>query len=287
VKQISALVTPTRTLVVLSVVVLALAVAACGADPTRVTRTVTVTQPAETQPTPTTIGSAGSADSPARSERSSTDTTPKEHAQAKVTPRSASVDQSSRSPAGSTRVCYPAVQLQPVDLPSVYLSAVDLPAQDLPAVDLPATNIPATDLNGRHYPARHIPGRHIPGRHIAGRHIPGRHIPGTHVPGRRIPASCFSAPAAFAPEHTTVLISGYGQLDPRYSATLTSQYRSASGSRSAYPDRTASGFGELNGAGFPKNQYVRPYVRKDGTPVTGYWRNSPSDGLPTCRIISC
>jgi hypothetical protein len=53
------------------------------------------------------------------------------------------------------------------------------------------------------------------------------------------------------------------------------------------PDFSAPGFGELNGAGFPKNQYGRPYVRRDGTFVSGYWRNSPSDGLPTCQIISC
>jgi hypothetical protein len=51
--------------------------------------------------------------------------------------------------------------------------------------------------------------------------------------------------------------------------------------------RPAAGFGELNAAGFPKNQYVRSYVRRDGTFVHSYWRNSPSDGLPTCRVISC
>lgn len=46
-------------------------------------------------------------------------------------------------------------------------------------------------------------------------------------------------------------------------------------------------YGGFNEAGFPKNQYVRPYLRRDGTFVHGYWRNSPSDGLPTCRIIRC
>jgi len=53
------------------------------------------------------------------------------------------------------------------------------------------------------------------------------------------------------------------------------------------PAPTAPGFGEFNAAGFPKNQYVRPYVTRTGTLVSGYWRNSPSDGLPTCHIISC
>jgi hypothetical protein len=46
-------------------------------------------------------------------------------------------------------------------------------------------------------------------------------------------------------------------------------------------------YGEINGAGFPKTQYVRPYFRSNGTYVQGYWRNSPNDGLPTCRIIRC
>ena len=77
-----------------------------------------------------------------------------------------------------------------------------------------------------------------------------------------------------------------GSLDPAFSPDLgESCWTSASGS--SVPDPTAPGFGELNEAGFPKNQYVRPYVRRDGTPVSGYWRNSPTDGLPTCEVISC
>jgi hypothetical protein len=55
----------------------------------------------------------------------------------------------------------------------------------------------------------------------------------------------------------------------------------------SYPKVHASGYGQLNGAGFRKNQYVRSYLRRDGTFVNGYWRNSPTDGLPTCRIIHC
>jgi hypothetical protein len=42
-----------------------------------------------------------------------------------------------------------------------------------------------------------------------------------------------------------------------------------------------------NDAGFPENQYVRPYTRRDGTRVDGYYRNSPSDSLPTFIYISC
>jgi len=48
-----------------------------------------------------------------------------------------------------------------------------------------------------------------------------------------------------------------------------------------------SGVGGVNDAGYPKNQYVRPHMRRDGTYVQGYWRNSPNDGLPTCKVIDC
>jgi hypothetical protein len=81
-----------------------------------------------------------------------------------------------------------------------------------------------------------------------------------------------------------VRVSNYGTLDPKFSPSLSSNYWQSTGS---IPDYTASGFGELNGAGFPKNQFVRSYVRRDGTFVHSYWRNSPSDGLPTCKIINC
>ena len=45
--------------------------------------------------------------------------------------------------------------------------------------------------------------------------------------------------------------------------------------------------GALNRAGYPKNQYVRPYMKRDGSQVAGYWRNSSTDGLPTCRVVTC
>jgi hypothetical protein len=82
-----------------------------------------------------------------------------------------------------------------------------------------------------------------------------------------------------------VRVSGYDGLDGSYSQALTDRYWDDL--RATAPDPTAPGFGEVNAAGFPKNQYVRPYVRRDGTVVSGYWRNSPSDGLPTCRVITC
>jgi hypothetical protein len=85
----------------------------------------------------------------------------------------------------------------------------------------------------------------------------------------------------------TVRVSGYAAIDPGFSSSLSQRYWASAGPDVSVPDSTAPGFGSDNAAGFPKNQYVRPYVRSDGTMVTGYWRNDPTDGLPTCEVISC
>jgi hypothetical protein len=167
-----------------------------------------------------------------------------------------SSDQNAPAKSHVGRVCYP----------KVHLAAVQLPA-----VDLPATTLPAFTFNGHRYPARYLPGQHIPG---------------SIIPATTIPGGCFDAPASFAPAATTVRVTGYDRLDRDFSGPLSDRYWGANSEVSA-PDPTAAGFGDLNAAGFPKNQYVRPYVRRDGTAVSGYWRNSPSDGLPTCRVISC
>jgi hypothetical protein len=176
---------------------------------------------------------------------------------------SADAGGSSTDPGGSAsgdqvgKVCYP---------------GVDVPAVNIPASTIPASTIPAFTINGQHYPARHLPAVHLKGVHLPGRHLAG---------------GCLQAPAAFAPQRTTVLEDGYSRIDSDYSPTLTSRYWSSTGDASSYPDTTAPGFGQYNAAGFPKNQYVRSYVRRDGTMVSGYWRNSPSDGLPTCQVIGC
>jgi hypothetical protein len=80
----------------------------------------------------------------------------------------------------------------------------------------------------------------------------------------------------------TVASSAY--LPPIPSHRSSSSYWSSSSYyRPSYP----SYYGQLNGAGYPKTQYVSPYFRSNGTYVGGYWRNSPSDGFRTCSIIRC
>lgn len=167
----------------------------------------------------------------------------------------------------------PSAQTEAGETEQICTEEVRLPTVRLPEVRLPAVTIPAyTSYDGRRVPARTVRARTIPGRTI---------------PGRTIPERCFDVPLAFAPEHTTVLDDGYEGLDADFSPTLSRGYWRRIGRSSVTPDYTARGFAEYNAAGFPKNQYVRGYVRRDGTYVRPYWRNSPHDGLPTCRIITC
>jgi len=118
-------------------------------------------------------------------------------------------------------------------------------------------------------------------------HVPPVDIPARTIPAQHLPGGCLTTSAAFAPAATTVRIAGYSAIDPSFSPSLSNAYWRSAGTTVSIPDVTAPGFGELNAAGFPRNQYVRAYLRRDGTYVSGYWRNSPTDGLPTCHIIRC
>ena len=175
---------------------------------------------------------------------------------------SSSDDASTSNPSGSfqtgTRVCYP---------------GMDLPAVVLPATSIPATTLPAFDLGGTHYPAQHLPAEHISG---------------TRIPAQHIARTCLDAPAAFALPKTTLLsTAGYRSIDDHYSPQLTARYWDSAGPSVDIPDPDAAGFGETDAAGLPKNQYVRSYIRTDGTFVLGYWRNSPDDGVSACSVVGC
>jgi len=165
------------------------------------------------------------------------------------------------------RVCYPGFTIP----------AVTIPAVTIPAVTIPAVTIPRTCFAGTCYPAQYYPAQHLPAQHV-----PAQHLPAVHVPG-----SCVNVSAVFAPAHTTVRVRNYDRLDRAFSASLSNKYWSGGGVSTSYPNPYAAGFGGYNAAGFPKNQYVRSYFRRDGTYVHSYWRNSPTDGLPTCRVIHC
>jgi hypothetical protein len=161
--------------------------------------------------------------------------------------------------------------------PGFTIPAVTIPAVTIPAVTIPAVTVPRTCIAGTCYPARHFPAQYLPAQHLAAQHLPAQHVA----------AICLRTSANFAPAKTTVRISHYRSIDPAFAAKLSTTYWNTAGTTVSYPNVYAEGFGSLNAAGFPKDQYVRPYLRRNGTFVAGYWRNSPTDGLPTCRIIHC
>lgn len=150
----------------------------------------------------------------------------------------------------------------------------DVPATTIPETVIPETVIPEMQMGGRTIPARTLPGRVLPGRTLPGFTIPGRCIGGVTVAD--VKATSIAEDA-----------SDYAAIDPSFSPDLSIAYWDSLADSSLVPDFTADGFGEVNKAGFRRNQYVRSYFRSDGTRVDGYWRNSPSDGLPTCRVIAC
>jgi hypothetical protein len=175
------------------------------------------------------------------------------------------------------RFCYPGFTI-----PAVTIPAITIPAVTIPAVTIPAVTIPRTCYGGTCYPAQHYPAQHYPAQHYPAQNLPAQYLPAQHVSG-----GCFNLPLSFAPAHTSVRVSNYGRTDRSFSPQVTSRYWRTAGPSVSYPNTYASGFGGYNAAGFPKNQYVRSYFRRDGTFVHSYWRNSPTDGLPTCRIIHC
>lgn len=159
---------------------------------------------------------------------------------------------------------------------NVRRTAGEAPITD--ADDCPET---ATAAGDDCYPSLTLPAVEIPA-------VPELGIPPETIPEETIPGDCIDAPDGFELEATTLASAeDYVGIDPDYSPALTSTYWRDVGESSLVPDHSAAGFGRVNAAGYPRNQYVRAYLRSDGTFVSGYWRNSPSDGLSTCQVINC
>ena len=247
----------------------AVSVAGCGAGATKQTVTVTSTvtntatvrlRTVVTVPSTTTNHIATQA--PPRKRR-----TPAHLAATQTT---------STSGTAGSRYCF-----GPYTIPAVRLPAITIPATTIPATTLPASTLPASTLGGVTYPAQTYPAQTYPSTSY-----PAVTYPAQTIQGSTVPHSCVTLNPRWS-RRTTIRVSNYAAIDPTVNVQATSTYWHDAGAAATLPDFSASGFGELNDAGFPKNQYVRPYVRKDGTVVSGYWRNSPSDGYPTCKIINC
>jgi hypothetical protein len=174
--------------------------------------------------------------------------------------------------ANAQRVCWPGVKV-----PAVEIAAITIPAKEIPAKEITIPTIPG-------WVAPAIPTITIPAITI-----PAVSIPAVSIPGYTVPERCFDSEAtdALPPSKTSVRVRNYHRIDSSFSLAMSIAYWRQTGPSSLIPDHSAEGFGESTAAGFAKNQYVRTYVRTDGTLVPGHWRKATGDGRPTCKIIRC
>src|SRR6476659_2597889 len=181
--------------------------------------------------------------------------------------------------ASAKQVCWPGV-----DVPPVHLPALNIPGKAIPAKDPPLPTIPGVFLGDTCWKGPTMPVVTIPAITI-----PAVTIPAVTIPGYTIPARCYDTDETEAPppSKTTVRVRSYNRIDSQFSLALSIAYWRQTGDSSSVPSHAARGFGEVNAAGHVKNQYVRPYVRSNGTFVPGHWRYGHADGQPTCTIIRC
>lgn len=176
-------------------------------------------------------------------------------------------------------VCWPGV-----DVPPVYVPALTIPGKEIPAKELPLPTIPGGCVGDTCWKGPTMPVVTIPAITI-----PAVTIPAVTIPGYTIPARCFDTNKTEAPppSETTVRVRSYTRIDSQFSLALSIAYWRQTGNSSSVPSHAARGFGEVNAAGHVKNQYVRPYLRRNGTFVPGHWRYGNIEGQPTCKIIHC
>jgi hypothetical protein len=181
--------------------------------------------------------------------------------------------------ASAKQVCWPGVKVPPVELP-----AITIPAKEIPAKELPLPTIPAGCVGAACWKSPTLPTITIPAITV-----PAVTIPALTIPGYTVPERCFDADESEAPppSETTVRVRNYQHIDSQFSLALSVVYWKQTGKSSSVPSYAAPGFGEASATGAVKNQYVRSYVRADGTFVPGHWRRGKIDGRPTCKIIRC
>ena len=181
--------------------------------------------------------------------------------------------------ASAQRVCWPGVEVPPVELP-----ALTIPAKEIPAKNHVLPTIPGGCVGDTCWEAPAMPTITIPAVTI-----PAVTIPAVTIPGYTLPKRCFESDKTEmpSPSETTVRVHNYQRIDSQFSLALSIAYWRQTGNSSSVPNPDARGFGEVNAAGFVKNQYVRSYLRRDGTFVPGHWRHGKGDGRPTCKIIRC
>lgn len=181
--------------------------------------------------------------------------------------------------ASAKHVCWPGIKVPLVELP-----ALTIPAKEIPAKELLRPTIPGGCFGDTCWKAPTMPAITIPAVTI-----PAVTIPAVTIPGYTLPERCFDTDQTevLPPSQTTVRVRSYHRIDSQFSLALSIAYWRQTGKSSSIPNYGAEGFGEVNATGFVKNQYVRSYLRTNGTFVPGHWRHGKGDGRPTCKIIRC
>jgi hypothetical protein len=181
--------------------------------------------------------------------------------------------------ASAKHVCWPAINVPPVVLP-----ALTIPGKEIPAEEVPLPTIPGGCVGDTCWKAPTMPTITIPAVTI-----PAVTIPALTIPGYTLPERCFDTDKTevLPPSQTTVRVRSYQRIDSQFSLALSTAYWRQTGKSSSIPNYAAKGFGQVNAAGFVNNQYVRPYLRSNGTLVPAHWRRGKGDGQPTCTIIRC
>ncbi len=164
-------------------------------------------------------------------------------------------------------------------VPAVIIPGKEIPPKELPLPTIPGGCVGDTCWRGPAMPVVTIPAITIP----------AITIPAVTIPAVTIPARCYDTDKSdvLPPSQTTVRVRSYSRIDSQFSLALSIAYWRKTGDSSSVPSHAAEGFGQVNAAGRVKNQYVRPYLRSNGTFVPGHWRYGKVDGKPTCKIIGC
>jgi hypothetical protein len=181
--------------------------------------------------------------------------------------------------ANAQSVCWPGVKVPPVEIP-----AVTIPAKQIPAREITIPTIPGGCVGDHCWAVPAIPAITIPAITI-----PAVSIPAFTIPAHTVPARCFDSETtdALPPPQTSVRVRNYQRVDSSFSLALSIAYWRQTGTSSLVPDSSAEGFAESTATGSVKNQYVRAYIRTNGTFVPGHWIKATSGGRPTCKIIHC
>lgn len=181
--------------------------------------------------------------------------------------------------ASAQRVCWPGIEVPAVEIP-----AIVIPAKEIPASEITIPTVPGGCVGDHCWTVPAIPAISIPAVTI-----PAITIPAFTVPAHKVPGRCFDSETTDAPPpaKTSVRVRNYQQIDSQFSLALSAVYWRQTGKSSQVPDSSAEGFAEATASGSSNNQYVRAYVRTDGTFVPGHWVRATSGGRPTCSIIAC